>query len=390
MAAINNTNKIINTIPTTSPSSGIPQSVEQLKSDDFFARVSDCAGEKLLEEVNKLQLSDADLEEISQAFLNAEFEKLPEDFIPTAFLAYFEEKINRNQLATLCLYEAMETLPDSVNYSIDFHPDCMSTYKTVFDCEEIDLDMSNFSPLDKTFFILNADLSRNELIPEVLTRMQQETFDIGTLKENHDFIPFYVPSPQLITETMKAKFGDNAISPNPVFGFSDDPKYWTDINRRDAAIPCRYFPQPKTIHNFRVDSEYDIYFHDVRYHLYLDSANPYKESWFELAELFWNDNEMRDFYLDREARNYYRNEKYGEDFPPEALFIAQAILKSPGLVSHADTLMNWLANQNTFKVEHLDCFCEKHNLDKEAFSIFREAWLNAIETKQNVSLLDKV
>ncbi len=356
--------------------SGTPQTVEELKSDDFFARIEDLEGERLLADVNQLQLTDYELQQISQDFLNAKIDVFPENYLPVAFLSYFKREINRNQLATLCLMCHVD--PSSIR-TID-HPDDRAQYQEAYDCDEID--MRTLKPLDKVFFVLETKTRNNPSIDTIIRTFSQRP----TPKDTK--FKYLLPSPQLIQETLKAKFGANAIKPNPVFGFSNDLKYWWDVKHRDVAIPCvEYFSQPKMIHIEKVVHPLDVYYHDVEYHLLIDSSNPHREDWINLANFLErqpdnlpNLQPILHHLLDRNAPEYFVD----LGLTKEAVFIKNAIILLP--VYKADfeiyipLITEWLMAQDTFKPTD---FCASETGSKSFGRFILANWYQEYTKKTN-------
>jgi len=88
--------------------------------------------------------------------------------------------------------------------------------------------------------------------------------------------------PVLIHAMYQAKFGKHAMEPRSILGFSDI-EVLSNPKKRISAIPCPFITHPEKVHNKRT-TPLGIYHHDIAYHLLIESANPHKEAWIELAQ----------------------------------------------------------------------------------------------------------
>lgn len=119
-----------------------------------------------------------------------------------------------------------------------------------------------------------------------------------------------VVPPHLMYAIHKAKWGDNAMLPDPALGFSWKEKL-SDTSKRVVSIPS-FFLLPERVHEMRADP-LSIYHHDLVYHLAIESANPHRKIWADFAKFLGKAEHgaswMVPIVLDREFINYIRNKK---------------------------------------------------------------------------------
>lgn len=194
------------------------------------------------------------------------------DWLGMALKAFMENKLDRNAISTLCLYDSLKN-----NY-----PEVQDFF---LKDESGNIDLRAFKLLKKGLHRYFQDLgsqraglslSKEEKLLNELAKLKREetcfflvpavtcpdTIFVG--REN------MVLSPALLKSVLKARFKNFAFKPNPVLGFSvrDDFAHKT---RRDLFIPCRYVSTPNLVPDEPFDLIY-IYQHDCS-HLLRDSNN---------------------------------------------------------------------------------------------------------------------
>jgi len=152
--------------------------------------------------------------------------------------------------------------------------------------------------------LLNSEQLNELEIPTVLEFFYHcLKFRLMLIDDNDGALSQIILPPNLYHHLLQVKFGDKAIRPNPVLGLSK-PEDFQDPSKRDVLIPIAFIETPKYADNFRADS---FYHHDLIYHCFIESANPSRAAWVELAmeakkeghDDVWN------FLLDRETPFYY-------------------------------------------------------------------------------------
>ncbi len=93
-----------------------------------------------------------------------------------------------------------------------------------------------------------------------------------------------VLTPELTYLLHKAKFGENAIRPNPVLGLSSQADF-KKTDRRDVYIPASssLLDLPVTADGYLTFDPLQVMMHDLMYHCLIESANPHRAVYSELA-----------------------------------------------------------------------------------------------------------
>lgn len=117
-----------------------------------------------------------------------------------------------------------------------------------------------------------------------------------------------VMPPELMYEIHRARFGKDAIYPEPIMGYADKEKF-SNISTRIASIP--FFRLPKELHGQEAEP-LTFYHHDVVYHHAIESGNMHRAIFRDFA-LFLkkipNVSSMVPVVLDRELANYIKARK---------------------------------------------------------------------------------
>ncbi|NGX46219.1 MAG: hypothetical protein K940chlam2_01406 [Chlamydiae bacterium] len=91
-----------------------------------------------------------------------------------------------------------------------------------------------------------------------------------------------VMPPALAEAIYHSKWEDQTMRSRPVFGLSASTDF-EDPNFRDILIPASLFTMPKQADGIGVDP-LEFYHHDSAYHLWLESTNPHRELWIQMAK----------------------------------------------------------------------------------------------------------
>lgn len=138
---------------------------------------------------------------------------------------------------------------------------------------------------------------------------------ILTKKQQTELRIFIVP-PKMWTCILQHKFENQSMTPTPVLGYKSIEKL-SDPSKRVVSIPSRFTPCPALIHQLRVENVLGMYFHDFAYHLWIESANPHRKAWIELAMLDdLNSSQLKQILLDRNFPVYSKLE--GKYVPQES------------------------------------------------------------------------
>ena len=186
---------------------------------------------------------------------------------------------------------------------------------------------------ERAFRLVNKFASNENIdekdIPTILEFLYHcLKFRLMLFKNDDGSLSQVITSPNLYYHLLKVKFGGKAIRPNPVLGFSR-PEDFQDPSKRDVLIPIRFFKTPKFADHFRADS---FYHHDLTYHCFVDSSNPLRSAWIELAMQAKDDghDDVWNSLLDRETPFYY-NQNAQIDHADRLLTDEQAFWLSMGM-----------------------------------------------------------
>lgn len=139
-----------------------------------------------------------------------------------------------------------------------------------------------FTVLDAPY-VITEDLTYDEKARTNLFILFDEGFDhtLFLTVPNRDSYRQFVISPRIAYEICKVMNGPLAMRPNLVIGYSkrEDFSY---PERRDIFTPCPKVSTPSTLHELDATAM-GMYHHDIAYHYFVDSANPHREAWIELA-----------------------------------------------------------------------------------------------------------
>lgn len=108
-------------------------------------------------------------------------------------------------------------------------------------------------------------------------------FSVGFIDEGEQIHNLIIP-PKLWQKLLDGEFGKQAIRVKPILGYSVKEKF-SDYSERVVSIPCDFITSlPEKVHNI-VDGKDNcaMYQHDALYHAYIESANPHRAIWTEIA-----------------------------------------------------------------------------------------------------------
>ncbi|MCI5052351.1 MAG: hypothetical protein MRY21_04350 [Simkaniaceae bacterium] len=296
-----------------------PLSVDTLKKTELFGRIKRPELEAFLEQLAAVEISPEHLEEVASAFINARLEHpvFQRDEWPLiAFMAYFQGLITKNQLCQLQLldtYLELDSITSTAVGATVLTPEKLAKYNLP------EMEIMDLPPLERMLFKV-ATAPRRKEGDHYLSSFFYSTdfYELFKIKGRLNVI-----SPSLADRKHRSQFPETAIPVNPVFSYSKRMDRWMKIDTRDAHIPCRYLSNPPGAHDVPSASAFDCYCHDVAYHIYLESSNPYREFYRDLADTLLKDNrtenmELALLFLDRDMRMFaikdFREEQHVEKF----------------------------------------------------------------------------
>jgi len=174
-------------------------------------------------------------------------------------------------------------------------------------------------------------------------------FPIGMIPNREEkSITVCVIPPQLWRKMLAARFGNQAVEIKPVLGYRPIEKL-SNFNERIIGVPSPFLPLPSTIHDVVSVDGIGFYSHDLVYHSYVESANPHREFWTQLALSIRDNSQIEDNKLIFQTlvdRNFplYGNPRLLMSHNPHMNqpTISELFWYSlPFLESHSPELKNW-------------------------------------------------
>ncbi len=174
-------------------------------------------------------------------------------------------------------------------------------------------------------------------------------FPIGMILNTEEkSITVCVIPPQLWRKMLAARFENQAVEIKPVLGYRPIEKL-SNFNERIIGVPSPFLPLPSTIHEVVSVDGIGFYSHDLVYHSYVESANPHREFWTQLALSIRDNSQVEDNKLIFQTlvdRNFplYGNPRLLMSHIPTMNHptISELFWYSlPFLESHSPELKNW-------------------------------------------------
>lgn len=210
-----------------------------------------------------------------------------ENWYDYALAAYFLGKITDSQLLSLALIASAESNPyPHSTRSIqtkdgkEIVANAISPYFVVEGttkeetAEMLQFVARDLSPVESQVIVVDFDSEDPECLEmQIYNTLEYRSFFItgadGTPK-------MVMLTPSLLERLLQLTTGDNHMRVNATFGYSKNPKYWMrDPISRDATIvmPGIYTP---VVHDFNFSHPHAVTFHDLSYHLLIESNIPLK------------------------------------------------------------------------------------------------------------------
>lgn len=158
----------------------------------------------------------------------------------------------------------------------------------------IEPDFSSLSPIEKVIIKVSA----------VLNRLYQ------ALDASHasclDGRNYLIASPAAIQIILRDLSPEYYVTLFPTFGYSRKIDYFLgQPNLRIIGIECSYLKGPAKVHEMRRETPYDLYIHDVGYHAFATSFDPFREAYDALARFFAQKSTIGTVDFRRQAYLYF-------------------------------------------------------------------------------------
>ncbi|MCI5052353.1 MAG: hypothetical protein MRY21_04360 [Simkaniaceae bacterium] len=324
-----------------------PLTVETLKQTELFGRVPRKELIPFLERLGDIEITRKELIEGAKSFINARLEDpifQREDWPLVAFLAHTHGFISKNQLCQLQLLDTYLSLESTTATAVGatiLTPEKLAKYGIP------DVEIMDLPPLERMLFKVAFAPRRSEG-EFYLASFNYTIYEPQLFKKRGRL---NIISPAIIDRNHAAKFPSTVMEVNPVFGYSRRMDRWMKTEERDSHIPSRFFTNPEKAHDVSSATPFDCYWHDAVYHLYLESSNPYRVFYRDLAAnllhlnrplnmstaLIFLDRDMS-IFAKKEIREQLGIEKYAHI--PSCLFWANMVqsLLHPTLEKNFDPL----------------------------------------------------
>ncbi len=264
------------------------------------------------------------------------------------FQAYMHKQIDEFTASRLFLYQSClkSKKPMSIHCG-----DLDKLISALLDLEGADFvtdltqRLENLPEEDRVFFSIQTPLLS---LSEAQRAIQNKNIDIANFAlyfnfyvgfivdgENRVVEELIIP-PRLWQEILYAKFGERAVEIRPVLGYFKKEKM-SDPHFRVTAVPCSWAELPETIHDLIDPGQGPAFYqHDAQYHTSIESANPHRAIWVQLA-LHLKEKGFQDAFIELLDRNFPSYlERFTSLVPisPEKAFwvsLAQFIKQFPGV-----------------------------------------------------------
>ncbi len=218
-----------------------------------------------------------------------------EEGVLTSLQMYKENLLNDEAMAHIFLYDSCKDLSEFRCYNTKsakpWHEALRHGFKRLKDPK---MDQS-IEKLDKQLHLSDLEIFSYQapFLPdqEICFPGAEESL-LYNIFETHTFMPtIYNPDtdptglevlilhPKLLFQLLSNRF-PLAMKPIPVLGYRAEEKL-SDPDKRVMSISSRFSPALQ-VHTTRCHLDPTMYFHDM-YHLFIESANPHRKAWIELA-----------------------------------------------------------------------------------------------------------
>ncbi|MDN3505119.1 MAG: hypothetical protein P0S95_06055 [Rhabdochlamydiaceae bacterium] len=263
----------------------------------IFSRMSAKDQNKLAELIaSKMSITDAMLAKKCVAIRSGDLSNevfKEDDWLIFAFMGYNKNLISASELSVAShIDQWMAEHPSRLDAigSLDDETIRKSYFSSVRE-DVSHLSFSHLSGIEKLVIFDKIDSAKmgREYDAFVFCSYKYTPFHIKINDQSSQSDIYVIASPAVIQLTLKAIDPKDYVTLFPTFGFSNKMKDFIGIpHLRTLGLSCRYFLQPNIIHGRKASSLYSIYFHDVSFHAYTTSFDPYREVEDNIADVLWN------------------------------------------------------------------------------------------------------
>lgn len=286
----------------------------QHRNSEFFKRMSDEKWNAALEHIASLNhvFNKEEIEALEKGRWTHPIFSHP-NWIYLALQARLQNKLSEQALSKLCLFDTCQRHVEAENllesgssdmqifqlYSEEGALDktaCALLHqatKNYLDHNHFGFllhEMAKWEPEETQFFVVRR--KSDELLEQIMQPGGVEwdflTLPPETLSDRlNSSLRQVVPPPDFAYAIYKARFPHNAMEPLPSVDFSLIAKL-SHVSKRPVSIPAFFANFPETVHGSKA-KPLSVYYHDIAYHLPMESANMHRRIWIDFA-LFLKEN----------------------------------------------------------------------------------------------------
>lgn len=388
-----------------------------LKNQPLFKWAKTSELELIANQMDRIGLFD--LERYTQILLKADlshpfFQK--KEWLFIAFKAYQQGLLNDSQIAVASHLDLfMHTYPDQSGIGSLDDP---AVYKRVLNSvglrEAPPMLFKGLSPLERLIFFAPIPADKQE--EDHVYGLLMAATDVRAFMVE-DPATFLIPSPKAAEQIFKQLSPDHAVTLTLRFGYSMEMEDFLDTpHKRVAGIHCRYISQPTQIHDVNYSTPFDMYFHDISFHCYTTSFDPYRSEEDSLARFLWN----KEKHLKKSEKRYTKlvaeladrpfpyhfnharlSQRFSTPLTSEETFWCSVLISAYDLLNlseDADSLVPFLdhftqwhqnasLNSPPLNPKHLQSLIEKDLEPKGPLALFAKSVLKKLQTPKSTSPL---
>lgn len=276
-------------------------------------------------EVKKIELAIAQLSKSTvELVLKGQWEGLSREVISASIIkAHLAGDLDEMQAAHRLLFLRCVSMANDVQVHSLQTEDGRSLLGKAFPkwsaaaLQKLQLKLQQEAPEESQFFTFYSEYTKQteDMDPASYSIGGFIPFSFGYIRKEKKILNFILP-PKLLQRLLEAEFGSQAVRVEPVLGYSPIEKF-SDYQKRIVSIPFDLTrSEPDKIHEiFRTRNNCAIYQHDALYHCVVESANPHRAIWTEIAlYLKEKDKKMGIYLLDRDLFEYVNGKNSLETF----------------------------------------------------------------------------
>lgn len=402
LEGIGQSSSVAKTEPLKKHKTEIPAFFER----NFFSRISRAQKRSLTTKLEKLKdqpLSEEALRAFSEGNWAHPIFKAP-NWSLLAFRACAEGSLSEMDTSKLFLYEEASTMTDFQTHDLgdpDSERAFLTSLKAFYSLEDFQK-LPKMKREDTQFFTFRFPLQKEE---DALAAREQRAVDvinfgihglkfpIHAIVHENDVEVFVIP-PRLWMEVLKSKYGNKAVFPEPVLGYSDADRFH-NTSKRIVGIPFSFVSLPEKIHDFAFTKWLGLFFHDL-FHTIIESADEHRDAWNDIVQNVKLDEKVLNEIDDRNFPLYARPELHettagrkleanSEKFWYSLASFEEHDLKDFEKPENREEVLRYILSSPRFQQKHDINFhsleiCAQREPEKCSYSV--KPWLASAQTVQ--------